>query len=53
MAALREQFLERFARALFQKRGSGFVLKGGGALRALFGPERLTQDIDLDFVGAK
>ncbi|HEU5399140.1 MAG TPA: nucleotidyl transferase AbiEii/AbiGii toxin family protein [Gammaproteobacteria bacterium] len=53
MAALREQFLERFARALFQKRGSGFVLKGGGALRALFGPERLTQDIDLDFIGAK
>lgn len=53
MAALREQFLERFARALFQKRGSGFVLKGGGALRALFGPERLTQDLDLDFIGAK
>lgn len=53
MSDLREQFLERFTRALFQKRGSGFVLKGGGALRALFGPDRLTQDIDLDFIGAK
>ena len=53
MSDLREQFIERFTRALFQKRGSGFVLKGGGALRALFGPDRLTQDIDLDFIGAK
>ena len=53
MAALREQFLERFTRALFRTPHSGFVLKGGTALRALFGPERLTQDVDLDFTGAK
>lgn len=49
MESLREQFLERLTRALFQKRGEGFVLKGGGAVRALFGAERLTKDIDLDF----
>lgn len=49
MDTLREQFLERLTRALFHKKGEGFVLKGGGALRALFGSERLTKDIDLDF----
>lgn len=49
MNDLREQFLERLTRALFQKKGEGFVLKGGGAMRALFGAERLTKDIDLDF----
>lgn len=49
----REQFLERFARALFHTPHSGFVLKGGTALRALFGPERLTKDVDLDFTGTK
>lgn len=53
MADPREQFLERFTRALFRTPHSGFVLKGGTALRALFGPDRLTQDIDLDFTGAR
>jgi predicted nucleotidyltransferase component of viral defense system len=53
MAEPRQQFLERFARALFHTPHSGFVLKGGTALRALFGPERLTKDIDLDFTGTK
>lgn len=53
MSNLREQFLERLTRALFQKKGEGFVLKGGAALRALFGPERLTKDIDLDFTNPK
>ncbi|MHB8423700.1 MAG: nucleotidyl transferase AbiEii/AbiGii toxin family protein [Gammaproteobacteria bacterium] len=53
MNDLREQFLERLTRALFQKKGEGFVLKGGGALRALFGAERLTRDIDLDFTNPK
>lgn len=51
MASPREQFLERFARALFHTPHSGFVLKGGTALRALFGPVRLTKDVDLDFTG--
>lgn len=49
----REQFLERFTRALFHTPHSGFVLKGGTALRALFGPDRLTKDVDLDFMGPK
>ncbi|HVC37318.1 MAG TPA: nucleotidyl transferase AbiEii/AbiGii toxin family protein [Gammaproteobacteria bacterium] len=53
MNDLREQFLERLTRALFQKKGEGFVLKGGGAMRALFGSERLTKDIDLDFTNPK
>lgn len=53
MADLREQFLERFTRALFHTPHSGFVLKGGMALRTLFGPERLTKDVDLDFTGVK
>lgn len=53
MADPREQFLERFTRALFHQPHSGFVLKGGTALRTLFGPERLTKDVDLDFIGAK
>lgn len=53
MADPRAQFLERFTRALFRTPHSGFVLKGGTALRALFGAERLTQDVDLDFTGAK
>lgn len=53
MADPREQFLERFTRALFHTPHSGFVLKGGGALRTLFGPERLTKDVDLDFTGVK
>lgn len=41
--------MERLVRELFLAKGSGFVLKGGGALRALFGEERRTKDIDLDF----
>lgn len=53
MTDLREQFLERLTRALFHKKGEGFVLKGGGAMRALFGSERLTKDIDLDFTNPK
>ena len=53
MNNLREQFLERFIRALFQKKGEGFVLKGGGAMRALFDSERLTKDVDLDFTNPK
>lgn len=52
MSTLREQFLERLTRALFQK-GGGFVLKGGGAMRALFGEQRLTKDVDLDFTNPK
>jgi hypothetical protein len=50
---LREQFIERFTRAIFQRKGSGFVLKGGGAMRSLFGSQRLTKDVDLDFINAK
>lgn len=53
MDNLREQFLERLTRALFQKKGDGLVLKGGGAMRALFGSGRLTKDIDLDFSNPK
>jgi len=53
MSDTREQFLERFTRAIFQKRGSGFVLKGGGAMRTLFGNQRMTKDIDLDFTNPK
>jgi hypothetical protein len=53
MADLRERYLERFTRALFRQPHSGFVLKGGTALRALYGPGRLTMDVDLDFTGAR
>lgn len=53
MSNLREQFIERLTRELFGRRGSGFVLKGGGAMRALFGSQRLTKDVDLDFVNPK
>jgi predicted nucleotidyltransferase component of viral defense system len=53
MNDLREQFIERLTRELFGRRGSGFVLKGGGAMRALFGSQRLTRDVDLDFVNPK
>lgn len=53
MSDLREQFIERLTRELFGRRGSGFVLKGGGAMRALFGSQRLTKDVDLDFVHPK
>jgi len=53
MAAIREQFLERLTAALFRKRGEGFVLKGGGAMRARFGNERMTKDLDLDFTNPK
>lgn len=50
---IREQFLERLTAALFRKRGEGFVLKGGGAMRARFGNERMTKDLDLDFTNPK
>ena len=53
MSGLREQFVERLIREFFLKRGSGFVLKGGGAIQALFGAQRLTKDIDLDFTNPK
>lgn len=53
MDNLREQFIERLTRAIFQHKGSGFVLKGGGAMRALFGGQRLTKDIKLDFTNAR
>lgn len=49
MATLREQFIERLIREIFLKKGSGFVLKGGSAMRALLGEQRLTKDVDLDF----
>ncbi|HEX7048541.1 MAG TPA: nucleotidyl transferase AbiEii/AbiGii toxin family protein [Gammaproteobacteria bacterium] len=48
MNDLREQFLERLMRELF-RHDSGFILKGGGAIRALYGEQRLTKDVDLDF----
>ncbi|CAN5129599.1 hypothetical protein BH24PSE2_BH24PSE2_23050 [soil metagenome] len=53
MATLREQFIERLLREIFLKKGSGFVLKGGGAIRTLFGEQRLTKDVDLDFTHPK
>ena len=53
MATLREQFIERLIREVFHKKGSGFVLKGGGAVRTLFGEQRLTKDVDLDFTNPK
>lgn len=52
MNELREQFLERLTHELFRK-GSGFVLKGGAAMRALYGEQRLTKDVDLDFTNPK
>jgi len=42
-------FQARFLRELFRAPRSGFVLKGGLALNALYGSSRLTMDIDLDF----
>lgn len=45
--------MERLIREIFLRKGSGFVLKGGGALRTLFGGQRLTKDIDLDFTNPK
>ena len=53
MADIKQQFFERFLRELFQRRGEGFVLKGGAAMQALFEPHRLTKDIDLDFANPK
>ena len=53
MDNIREQFLERLTAALFRRRGEGFVLKGGGAMRARFGNERMTKDLDLDFTNPK
>ena len=53
MANLREQFIERLIRELFLKKGAGFVLKGGWAVRTLFGEQRLTKDVDLDFTNPK
>lgn len=53
MASLREQFIERLVREFFLKRGSGFVLKGGAAIQALYGAQRLTKDVDLNFTNPK
>jgi predicted nucleotidyltransferase component of viral defense system len=53
MDTLREQFIERLIREIFLKSGSGFVLKGGGAIQALFGAQRVTKDVDLDFTNPK
>ena len=53
MSTVREQFMERVIREIFLRTGSGFVLKGGAALRALYGENRLTKDIDLDFTNPK
>lgn len=39
-------------RELFRQE-SGFVLKGGGAMRALYGEQRLTKDVDVDFSNPK
>lgn len=53
MVTLREQFIERLIREIFLKNGGGFVLKGGGAIRTLFGGQRLTKDVNLDFTNPK
>ncbi len=53
MANLQQQFIERLTREIFRKKNDGFVLKGGGAMRALYGAHRLTKDIDLDFTNPK
>lgn len=52
MNDLREQLLERLVRELFRQE-TGFVLKGGGAMRALYGEQRLTKDVDVDFSNPK
>jgi len=49
MNTLREQFMERLIREIFLHKGGGFVLKGGAALRTIYGEQRLTKGIDLDF----
>jgi hypothetical protein len=46
---LLRRFQARFLRELFRSPKSGFVLKGGLALNALYGSSRLTMEIDLDF----
>jgi predicted nucleotidyltransferase component of viral defense system len=53
MPTLREQFIERLIREFFLNKGSGFVLKGGAAMRTLYGEQRLTKDVDLDFTNPK
>ena len=53
MSTLREQFIERLLKEIFQRQGSGFVVKGGIALRAKYGEHRYTKDIDLDFTNPK
>jgi predicted nucleotidyltransferase component of viral defense system len=53
MSTLREQFIERLIREIFLRKGSGFVLKGGAAMRSLLGEQRLTKDVDLDFTNPK
>lgn len=53
MSTVREQFMERVIREIFLRKGSGFVLKGGAALRSLYGENRLTKYVDLDFTNPK
>lgn len=53
MTDVKEYFLERFLKELFHRQGEGFVLKGGMGMRALFGDNRRTKDIDLDFTNPK
>ncbi|MDH4073027.1 MAG: nucleotidyl transferase AbiEii/AbiGii toxin family protein, partial [Gammaproteobacteria bacterium] len=53
MSTIRERFIERLLRQIFLRKGSGFVLKGGAAMRSLYGEQRYTKDIDLDFTNPK
>ena len=49
MSDLLQRVQARFLKELFHASKGGFVLKGGMAISALFGPSRLTRDVDLDF----
>lgn len=49
MSDLLQRVQARFLKEIFHSSKGGFVLKGGMALAALFGPSRLTHDVDLDF----
>jgi hypothetical protein len=47
--AILQRTQARFLKELFYGGKGSFVLKGGMAMMALFGPARLTRDVDLDF----
>jgi len=49
MSDLLRRVQARFLKELFHSSRGGFVLKGGMAISALFGPSRSTRDVDLDF----